>query len=65
MAMPVNVLTKLEATFHASHQLQMQEVKGNVASANNVIRHAAARMTDEPTAQQAMAIAKILKLPKA
>jgi hypothetical protein len=65
MAIPVNVKAKLEASFHSSHHILMQTVKGNVSNATNILRHAAVRMTDEPTAQQAMAIAKILKLPKA
>lgn len=65
MALPANVKTKLETSFHSGHSITMQELRGNIQSANNILRHAAVRMTDEPTAQQAMAIAKILKLPKA
>jgi hypothetical protein len=36
----------------------------NIRSANNIVRHSAARMVDEPSPQQARAIDKILRLPK-
>jgi len=63
--LPPNVIAKIATSFQSSHQLVMLELKGNILNTNNILRHAAVRMTDEPTAQQAMAIAKILKLPKA
>lgn len=63
MALPVNVKAKLEASFHAAHTTYMIEAKSNVRSANNVIRHSAARMFDEPSPAQARAIDKILNLP--
>jgi hypothetical protein len=65
MAIPANVMTKLEALFHNSHNLHMTEAKTNVRSANNIVRHSSAKMFDEPTPQQARAIDKILRLPKA
>ncbi len=64
MAMPPNVVTKLQSSMHASHSLHMAEIKSNIASSNNIVRHSAARMIDEPSPQQARAIDKILRLPK-
>lgn len=61
---PPNVLTKLEANFHGGHSAGMLETRSNIRSANNIVRHSAARMFDEPTAQQARSIDKILRLPK-
>lgn len=64
MALPANVKTKIQASFHTSHHVHMQESKSNFANSNNIVRHSAARMVDEPSPQQARAIDKILRLPK-
>jgi hypothetical protein len=64
MAMPPNVITKLQSSMHSAHGLHMQEIKSNIASSNNIVRHSAARMVDEPSPAQARAIDKILRLPK-
>jgi len=64
MAIPANVKTKLQANSHSHHALLMGEAKGNIQSSNNIVRHSAARMIDEPSPQQARAIDKILRLPK-
>ena len=63
MALPANVKTHLQAASRAAHQNHMTEMKSNIASSNNVVRHSAARMIDEPSPQQARAIDKILRLP--
>lgn len=63
MAIPPNVKTKLQAATQAAHTLHITEAKGNASSANNIVRHSAARMVDEPSPQQARAIDKILRLP--
>lgn len=63
-ALPPNVKTKLHSSFHSNHTLHFAELKSNVASSNNIVRHSAARMVDEPSPQQARAIDKILRLPK-
>ncbi len=63
MTIPANVLTKLESNFHGAHSLHMAESKSNVRSANNIVRHSAARMFDEPPPATARAIDKILRLP--
>jgi len=64
MAIPPNVKTKIQARFHDAHSVHMTDAKANVVSANNIVRHSAARMVDEPSPQQARAIDKILRLPK-
>lgn len=64
MAIPANVKTKIQARSHSAHSLHMNELKGNVASSNNIARHSSTRMIDEPSPQQARAIDKILRLPK-
>ena len=64
MAIPANVKTKLQSSSHGAHIGHMAEAKSNVASSNNIVRHSAARMVDEPSPQQARAIDKILRLPK-
>jgi len=61
---PQNVKTKLQSTSQAQHTLLMGESRGNIQSSNNIVRHSAARMIDEPSPQQARAIDKILRLPK-
>lgn len=61
---PANVKTKLQASSHANHITHMAEARANITSSNNVVRHSAARMVDEPSPQQARAIDKILRLPK-
>jgi len=61
---PPNVKTKIQSAFHQSHSVHMVDAKANVVSANNIVRHSAARMVDEPSPQQARAIDKILRLPK-
>ena len=61
---PSNVKTKLQAASFGAHQRHMADAKANITSANNIVRHSAARMVDEPSPQQARAIDKILRLPK-
>lgn len=63
MSIPPNVKTKLQASSHSAHTLHMIDAKANVTNSNNIVRHAAARMVDEPSPQQARAIDKILRLP--
>jgi hypothetical protein len=63
MAIPANVKTAIQSGFHHAHEIRMGESVMNVQSANNIVRHSAARMVDEPSPQQARAIDKILRLP--
>ena len=63
-ALPPNVKTKLHASAHAQHILHWSEIKSNVASSNNIVRHSAARMVDEGSPANARAVDKILALPK-
>ena len=65
MAIPANVKTHLQSASKGAHSQHMTEMKSNIASSNNIVRHSAARMIDEPSPQQARAIDKILRLPKA
>ena len=60
---PPNVFAVLRAESNAAHTGHMKEALSNVSSANNIVRHSAARMIDEPSPQQARAIDKILRLP--
>lgn len=62
-ALPTNVKTLLHTGFHTSHGSINTEAQQNVLSANNIVRHSAARMVDEPSPQQARSIDKILRLP--
>ena len=64
MAIPANVKTKIQASTRRMHSIRTNESVMNVQSANNIVRHSAARMVDEPSPQQARAIDKILRLPK-
>ena len=61
---PKNVKTKIKASIRRAHSIRTNETVLNVQSSNNVVRHSAARMVDEPSPQQARAIDKILRLPK-
>ena len=63
MAIPANVKTKIQSSSHTAHVRRMNESSANIASANNLVRHSAARGVDEPSPQQARAIDKILRLP--
>ena len=63
MALPKNAKAILQTESAAAHTNHMAEVKANIANSNNVVRHSAARMVDEPSPQQARAIDKILRLP--
>ena len=63
-ALPPNVVTLLKVESLGAHKQHMHEAKSNIANANNLVRHSAARMVDEPSPQQARAIDKILRLPK-
>jgi hypothetical protein len=62
--LPPNVKTTLRAHSAATHTHHMNEVKGNVASSNNIVRHSSARMLDEGSPANARAVDKILRLPK-
>jgi hypothetical protein len=64
MAMPPRLKAQLKAEMLGAHSNHMVDAKANIASANNIVRHSAARMVDEPSPQQARAIDKILRLPK-
>jgi hypothetical protein len=64
MSLPPKAKANIQAESYGSHSNHMTSIKANVASANNIIRHSAARMVDEPSPQQARAIDKILRLPK-
>lgn len=64
MPLPPNVKSILQARMHSAHSVHMNELKGNIASSNNIARHSSSRMLDEPSPQQARAIDKILRLPK-
>lgn len=64
MALAPNVKTILQARMHTAHSVHMNEIKGNIASSNNIARHSSSRMLDEPSPQQARAIDKILRTPK-
>jgi hypothetical protein len=63
-AIPENVLTILRTHATSAHHHHMTEVKGNIASSNNIVRHSSARMLDEGSPANARAVDKILRLPK-
>ena len=60
---PKNVKTKIQASSAGAHVQRIHNSTSNIASSNNIVRHSAARMVDEPSPQQARAIDKILRLP--
>lgn len=62
--LPPNVRTALRAHATAAHHHYLNELKGNIMSANNVFRHSSARMLDEGSPANARAVDKILRLPK-
>lgn len=64
MALPENVKTKLQAASHAIHQRVMHRSRENILSANNIVRHSAAKQMDEVGPEAARSIDKILRLPK-
>lgn len=61
--LPPRVLAMLRAESNGAHSQHMKEAAGNISNSNNIVRHSAARMIDEPSPQQARAIDKILRLP--
>jgi len=61
--LPDRVRTVLRSEASGAHTQHMNESKSNISSSNNIVRHSAARMIDEPSPQQARAIDKILRLP--
>lgn len=63
MPIPANVKTKIQTRSHNGHGILMKGSRANVQSSNNIVRHAAARQTDEPSAAQAASVAKILRQP--
>lgn len=63
MALPPRVKSIIKSSAHLAHKNHMISVRSNVASANNVTRHSAARQADEVGPEAAMAIEKVLKLP--
>lgn len=63
-SLPVNLLNGLRAHAKGAHTHHMNELKGNIMSSNNVVRHSAARMVDEGSPANARAVDKILRLPK-
>lgn len=63
--LPPNIMATLRSESMASHTQHMFDAISNIANSNNIVRHSAARMIDEPSPQQARAIDKILRLPKA
>jgi len=63
MPLPPRLKAALKAEMLGAQSQHMLDAKSNVASANNIVRHSAARMVDEPSPQQARAIDKILRLP--
>lgn len=62
--LPPRTKTLLRAEAFSAHTSRQHETLSNIASANNIVRHASARMVDEPSPQQARAIDKVLRLPK-
>jgi hypothetical protein len=63
MPLPAKMKALLQSESHAAHTQHMTEAKSNISNSNNIVRHSAARMVDEPSPQQARAIDKILRLP--
>lgn len=61
--LPDNVRTTLRAHASATHTHHMNEIKGNIASSNNIVRHSSARMLDEGSPANARSVDKILRLP--
>jgi len=61
--LPPRLKAHLKSEMIGAHSQHMADAKANVSSANNIVRHSAARMIDEPSPQQARAIDKILRLP--
>lgn len=64
MGLPPNLKAFIKASRHLSHGKHMTSVKANIASAGNIVRHSAAKQVDEMGPASAMAVDKILGLPK-
>lgn len=62
--LPKNMAALIRAESAASHTQHMFDVKSNIASSGNIVRHSAARMLDEGSPANARAVDKILRLPK-
>lgn len=63
MSLPPNIQAQLRAESMGAHTQHMFDAVSNISNSNNIVRHSAARMVDEPSPQQARAIDKILRLP--
>lgn len=61
--LPPNVLTVIQSHGHTGHQQAMRTARANASSANNIMRHSAARQIDEMGPAAAASVAKILALP--
>lgn len=62
--LPPRMKTHLRGEAYGAHTSRLHDSLSNIKSANNIVRHSAARQVDEPSPQQARAIDKILRLPK-
>ena len=61
--LPQGIKTAIKTHSHFAHQAHMASVRANIASANNILRHSAARQVDEMGPAAAAAVDKILRLP--
>jgi hypothetical protein len=59
--LPCRVKTALRANAMGAHNQAMADLKANVSSSNNIIRHASAKQFDEPSPQSAAAIQRVLR----
>ena len=64
MSIPANVTSILQTYEHQLHQSGVATQRANISSANNIVRHSAAKTLDEPSPTNARAVDKILRLPK-
>ena len=64
MSLPENLKSTLDQQFHNGHHLLSIEGRLNVQSSNNLLRHVTAKKFDELAPEVAMAVSKVLALPK-
>jgi len=64
MPLPPNLKATLDQQFHNAHHELSIEGRGNIQSSNNLLRHIVVKKFDEMTPEVAMAVNKVLALPK-
>lgn len=62
--LPPRIRSAIKSRAIQAHTVSMEQGAANIRSANNIVRHSAAKFLDEPTPAAARAIDKILRAPR-